>query len=335
MFIVDNYTVAVIFCFITLVCWGSWGNAQKFTGKAWRYELFYWDYVIGIFLFSLLLGFTLGSIGDRGRSFTDDLCQISIENYLNAFIGGAIFNLANILLSTSVSMSGLTVAFPLGVGIALVLGVFINYFNEPKGDFITLFAGVAAIVVAIVLNATAAKKRDNKSTESSNTKGIGIAVVAGLLMSLFYRFVAASMDLNNFEAPTPKMATPYSAFFIFATGILLSNVIINTWIMKHPFAGSPVSYQEYFHGKLRIHLIGILGGVIWGIGTAFSYIAAGKAGTAVSYALGQGAPMMAALWGIVVWKEFKGVTASVFSLLVGMFILFIIGLSLIVYAGGN
>ena len=151
MFIVDNYMLAVVLCFVTMLCWGSWANTQKLAGKTWRYELFYWDYVIGILLFSIFLGFTLGSMGDAGRSFLADLKQITSENYVSAFIGGVLFNLANILLSAAVSMAGLTVAFPLGVGIALVLGVFVNYFGEPKGDPMILFFGVALVMIAIIL----------------------------------------------------------------------------------------------------------------------------------------------------------------------------------------
>ena len=267
MFIVDSYSLAVIFCVVTMLCWGSWGNTQKLAGKTWRYELFYWDYVIGILAFSLLLGFTLGSTGDAGRGFVEDLKQISMENYASAFAGGVIFNLSNILLSASVSMAGLTVAFPLGVGIALVLGVFVNYFGEPKGDAVILFSGVALVVLAIIFNAIAAGKMNQKGS-STNKKGIIIAIIAGVLMSFFYRFVAAAMDLNNFESPTPTMATPYSAFFIFAIGIFISNFIINTIVMKKPFVGTPVSYKEYFQGKFSTHMVGVLGGAIWGLGTA-------------------------------------------------------------------
>lgn len=334
MFIVNSYSLAVVFCIVTMLCWGSWGNTQKLAGKVWRYELFYWDYVIGILLFSIVLGFTLGSVGDAGRSFVDDLKQISPENYCSAFIGGVIFNLSNILLSAAVSLAGLTVAFPLGVGIALVLGVIINYIGEPKGDAFILFLGVILIVLAIVLNAVAAGKM-NKKSGSTNKKGIWIAVAAGVLMAFFYRFVAAAMDLNNFESPTPSMATPYSAFFIFAVGIFISSFIINTIMMKKPVVGAPVTYKEYFRGSFGTHMVGVLGGVIWGLGTALSYIAAGKAGAAISYALGQGAPLIAALWGIFIWKEFKGSTKTVNILLALMFVLFILGLGAIIISGAN
>ena len=335
MFIVNSYWVAVLLCVVTMLCWGSWGNTQKLAGKSWRYEFFYWDYVLGILLFSLLLGFTAGSIGEQGRPFVEDLRQLDAGNFWSAFCGGIILNASNILLSAAVSLAGLAVAFPLGVGLALVLGVFINYFGAPKGDPVILFAGVFLVVVAIVCNGIAAGKMGNGTNNASTRKGIWLAAIAGILMSLFYRFVAAAMDLDNFEQPTAGMATPYTAFFIFSLGIFASNFLFNTWVMKKPFVGKPVTYRDYFAGTMRIHLVGVLGGIVWALGTALSYIAAGKAGAAISYALGQGAPMIAAFWGVFVWKEFKGGNRMVHLLLALMFILFISGLSLIVISGGN
>lgn len=334
MFIVHSYLLAVVFCFITMLCWGSWGNTQKLAGKTWRYELFYWDYVIGMVLFTLLLGFTMGSIGEQGRPFVEDLMQAKGSGILSVLIGGVIFNASNILLSASVSLAGLSVAFPLGVGLALVLGVIINYIGAPKGDPMLLFLGVALIVVAIICNGIASG-RMNKGGEknTSNRKGIILSMVAGVLMSFFYRFVAAAMDLNNFEQPTAGMLTPYSAIFVFSIGVLLSNFVFNTLVMRHPFVGEPVSYSEYFKGSFSTHLVGMLGGCIWCLGTAFSYIAAGKAGAAISYALGQGAPMIAAIWGVFIWKEFKGADRKTGYLLALMFALFIIGLGIIVVAG--
>ncbi|MBR5334337.1 MAG: multidrug DMT transporter permease [Alistipes sp.] len=336
MFIIQSYLLAVVFCFITMLCWGSWGNTQKLAGKTWRYELFYWDYVIGMVLFTLLLGFTMGSIGDQGRPFVEDLMQASGANILSVIIGGVIFNASNILLSASVSLAGLSVAFPLGVGLALVLGVIINYMGAPKGDPVLLFLGVALIVIAIICNGVASGRMSKSGEQSnSNRKGIILSMVAGVLMSLFYRFVAKAMDLDNFEQPTPGMLTPYSAIFVFSIGVLLSNFVFNTLVMRRPFVGEPVAYKEYFKGSLSTHLVGILGGCIWCLGTAFSYIAAGKAGAAISYALGQGAPMIAAIWGVFIWKEFKGSDKKTNLLLGVMFLFFIAGLAMIVVSGGN
>ncbi|MBQ8047823.1 MAG: multidrug DMT transporter permease [Prevotella sp.] len=334
MFIVNSYFLAVVLCVVTMLCWGSWGNTQKLAAKNWRYELFYWDYVIGIVLFSLLMGFTLGSHGSEGRGFVADLQQLAPAAFLSALLGGVIFNASNILLSTSVSLAGMSVAFPIGVGLALVLGVFNTYFFAPKGDPVTLFAGVALVVLAIIFNGMAAAKAQ-KSDDSHKKKGIVIAIIAGILMSLFYRFVAAAMDLSDFAHPAEGKATPYTAFFIFALGIFVSNFVFNTYVMRRPFVGEPVSYSTYFKGSLSTHCVGVLGGFVWGLGTLLSYICAGKAGAAVSYALGQGAPMIAAAWGVFIWKEFKGGGREVNRLLTLMFILFIAGLSLIVISGGS
>ena len=170
MYIVENYGLAVALCWVTMLCWGSWGNTQKLAAKTWRYELFYWDYVVGILLFSLIWGFTLGSTGEAGRGFVDDLLQVDISNLVSAFLGGVIFNASNILLSSSMSLAGMSVAFPVGVGLALVLGVFINYFSAPQGDATVLFSGVFLIVLAIIFNGIASGKVAKGGTDQAMRK---------------------------------------------------------------------------------------------------------------------------------------------------------------------
>ena len=332
MFIVNSYLLAVVFCFITMLCWGSWANSQKLAAKSWRYELFYWDYVIGMVLFALLIAFTMGSCGTEGRPFLEDVAQANGKALGSIIIGGVIFNASNILLSASTSIAGLAVAFPLGVGISLVLGTIINYIGAPAGNPVLLFIGVALIVVAIICNGVASGKISSEKKAGAN-KGIILAAVAGTLMAFFYRFVAASMDLENFAAPAVGKVTPYTAIVIFSLGVLLSNFLFNTLVMKKPFVGEPVTYKEYFKGNFKTHLVGILGGSIWCLGTAFSYIASGKAGAAISYALGQGAPLIAAIWGVFIWKEFKGANKQVYGLLGVMFVLFVAGLGFIIAAG--
>lgn len=333
MFIVNSYALAVIFCFVTMLCWGSWGNTQKLASKSWRYELFYWDYVIGMLVFALLIAFTMGSLGSEGRHFTEDIAQADLKNVGSILLGGVIFNASNILLSASTSIAGLAVAFPLGVGLSLVLGTVVNYIGAPKGDPLWLFLGVALIVVAVVCNGVASSKVSRSDENGNARKGILLAVAAGILMAFFYRFVAAAMDLDNFAAPAPGKVTPYTAIVIFSIGVLASNFLFNTLVMKRPFVGEPVSYSEYFKGSAKTHLVGMLGGAIWCLGTAFSYIASGKAGAAISYALGQGAPMVAAIWGVFIWKEFKGAGKSTYGLLALMFAFFIGGLACIIISG--
>ncbi len=331
MFIPQSYSLAIILCIVTMLCWGSWGNTQKLSGKSWRFELFYWDYVLGILLFSLLLGFTLGSSGSAGRGFIEDINQASSHNILNAMLGGVIFNASNILLVAAMAIAGMAVAFPVGVGIALALGVIINYIAVPKGNPILLFAGVALVVAAIIIDAIAYKKH-SASMQKVSKKGILLSVSAGVLMALFYRFVASSMA-SSFENPEAGKLTPYSAIFFFAIGVLISNFIFNTFIMIKPFDGKPLSIRDYLKGSFRVHLTGVLGGVIWNIGMSMSIIASGKAGFAISYGLGQGATLIAALWGVFIWKEFKGAGKTVNNLVFLMFLAYLGGLALLVYAG--
>lgn len=332
MFIVNSYSLAVLFCFITMICWGSWANTQKLAAKNWRFELFYWDYVLGIVILSLISAFTLGSIGNEGRSFLSDIKQADAINIGSAFLGGIVFNAANILLSAAIAIAGMAVAFPIGIGLALILGVLINYFGATKGDPLFLFLGVILITIAIILNALAYKRNSNSKNKVSS-KGILISLAAGLLMSFFYRFIASSMDLDNFSNPEVGKMTPYTAMFIFSIGILISNFFFNTIIMRRPFEGTPVSYENYFKGSSSTHLVGVFGGIIWGIGNSLNLIAAEKAGPAISYGLGQGATLVAAFWGVFIWKEFAGGEKKVQQLLSFMFLLFLTGLTLIILAG--
>jgi glucose uptake protein len=274
----------------------------------------------------------MDSFGAEGRSFVSDLTQAECGNIGSAFLGGVIFNAANILLSTAIALAGLSVAFPVGIGLALVLGVIINYLGSAQGNPLFLFAGVALVTIAIVLNALAYNKMARKAQKVSH-KGIVISLAAGILMSFFYRFIAVSMDLENFVSPAAGKMTPYTAMFIFACGIFVSNFIFNTLVMKKPFEGEPVAYSEYFKGRFRIHLVGVLGGLIWGLGNSFNLIAAGKAGAAISYGLGQGATLISALWGVFIWREFKEAPKGTSGYLYAMFLLFLIGIGLIIAAG--
>jgi glucose uptake protein len=328
MFIVHDYSLAVFFCVITMICWGSWANTQKLSATTWRFELFYWDYVIGIVLFSLFLALTLGSIGDQGRAFISDLQQADRSSLLSAFMGGVIFNAANILLVAAIAIAGMSVAFPVGIGLALVIGVIVNYVRVPVGNVYLLFGGVAFILLAMILNSGAYRKM-MASSKGVSTKGLLLSIVSGAMMGLFYKYVAASM-FENFTVPETGKLSPYSAVFIFAIGIFASNFIFNSLLMRFPFEGTPVSYGDYFSGSFRNHMTGVLGGSIWCLGMSFNIIASGKAGPAISYGLGQGATVVAALWGIYVWKEFAKAPTGTNTILKIMLACFATGLALII-----
>jgi glucose uptake protein len=329
MFIIESYSSAVIFCFITMLCWGSWANTQKLNSNNWRFELFYWDYVWGIVLFTFLLGISLGSTGDYGRSFFSDLQQASSENLKSAFLGGVIFNAANILLSAAIAIAGMSVAFPVGIGLALVIGVIVNYLDAPVGNATMLFTGVACIVAAIVLNAHAF--RQQSSAQKTSAKGLILSVISGSMMGLFYKYVANSMA-TDFMDPAIYKLTPYSALFIFSIGILASNFIFNSLLMRIPIAGEPLKVSDYFKGTSKNHFVGILGGSIWCLGMSLSILASEIAGPAISYGLGQGATVVAAIWGIYVWKEFKSASPAIHRLLQFMLALYVIGLFIIILA---
>ena len=331
MFIVNSYSLAVIFCVITMLCWGSWANTMNLKPKSWPNPLFYWDYCLGIVLFTLLLGLTMGSFGQEGRGFFQDLAQANGRSLGSAFIGGIVFNLSNLLWVAAAAVAGMSVAFPIAVGLALVIGVVVNYIAESKGDPVILFTGVGLVVLAIVINAIAYRTIPGKQ-KGDVRKGIILAILAGVIMGFFYRFVAAATSMN-FSNPESGMLTPYSAVFIFSIGCYLSGFIWNTYFMYKPVEGNPSTYRQYLKsGSAKTHLVGILGGAIWAIGLSFSIIAAEQAGPAISYGLGQGATMIGAAWGVFVWKEFKEAPKSTNWMLFVMFVAFIVGLILITLA---
>ena len=332
MVLVESYPVAMAMCVVTMLCWGSWANTQKLASKEWRFQLFYWDYALGVLLLALVLAFTLGSSGGLGRSFIPDLQQADLKWLGSAFLGGVIFNLSNILLVAAIDIAGLAVAFPVGVGLALVLGVVTTYLAKPEGNVPMLAAGVACVMLAIVLDALAYKKLASTG-QRTPVKGMVISVAAGLLMGWFYSFVAQAM--GHIDPATHVMEagklSPYSAIVLFSAGLLASNFLWNSIMMVKPFTGAPVPFGDYFtKGNLRLHAIGILGGIIWNLGMGFSIIASTAAGPALSYGLGQGATLVGACWGVFVWKEFKGAPAGTGKLLAAMFLFYLIGLGVLI-----
>jgi len=331
MLIIESYPLAIIMTVITMLCWGSWANTQKLASQKWPFQLFYWDYSIGMVLLTIIFAFTMGSTGDQGRDFLTDLQQADSGALTTAFMGGVVFNASNILLVIAIDIAGLAVAFPLGVGLALVLGVGVSYVTNPSGDPVMIFAGVTLVVIAMVLNATAYKRMPAKGKKNVN-KGIIISIISGLLMGVFYPIVIDSMA-GNFATPEVGKLTPYTALVLFSIGVLISNFLFNTIVMYKPLSGEKTSYKEYLSlGTPKLHIIGILGGIIWGIGMSFNIIASGAAGPAISYGLGQGATLVAALWGVFVWKEFKGAPKGTNTIIAFMFIAFVVGLGLIILA---
>jgi len=336
MIVVHCYTLAVLFCVITMTCWGSWANTQKLAARNWRFELFYWDFVTGLILFSLIAALTLGSLGDSGRAFIPDLKQADFGSVAFAFLGGAVWNLGNLLLVAAIAVAGMSIGFPIGGGIAWVLGILFNYVlvllasGQPQGNPVVLFAGVAVIVAAILLSMMAYGRLAH-AAKKPTVKGILLSVGAGLLIAFFYGLVVKAVDPAYVAGGTGKLA-PLSAAFFFSLGAFVTTFIFNPIFMRFPVEGARVRMSEYWKGDLRTHLTGILGGVIWSLGITVSFMAVGAAGPAVSYALSNAAPVVAMLWGVLVWKEFAQAPQGTSRLIVLMFACYLVGLALITYS---
>jgi glucose uptake protein len=325
MFIPQVYLVALAMMILSMLCWGSWANTQKLC-KGWRFELYYWDYLWGILLIALLMGFTLGRTDPLSPdSFILNLTSADGRHLLLAFAGGIVFNIANILLVAAIAIAGLAVAFPIGIGLALVIGSVLNYIITPKGNPVLLFGGIALVCVAIVLDALAYRKISLDLKVSR--KGILLSLLCGVGIGLFYPFVAKALTGKNHLGP-------YTVAFVFALGVLVSTFPVNYIFMRRPVTGPPVSIGEYFRGPRRFHLWGVLGGLIWGVGTISNFVAsyAQMVGPAASYALGQGATMISAIWGVFVWREFAGAPSSARRLLALMFVFFVLGLAAVAVA---
>ena len=297
MFTPHSLNVALLMMITSAICWGSWANTYKGV-KNYRFELFYWDYAIGILLISLIFAFTLGSTGNDADSFLNNVHSADTNNIVSTMVGGAIFNLANLLLVAAIDMAGLAIAFPVSIGIALEVGVISSYAIQPKGNAALLAAGVVCAFIAVVLDGKAYGSLV-LAGGSVSKKSIVTCVVSGVLMGLWAPFVARAMTNGN-------TLGPYSIAVFLTLGALLSCLIWNVYFMKRPLAGEPVSFAGYFSGPISGHALGLLGGFIWGTGMVFNLVAAKFTSVAIAYSIGQSAPMVAALWGVLVWKEFDG-----------------------------
>ncbi len=327
MTLIQNYLPAVIFLIFSMICWGSWANMQKMTAKTWRFEFFYFDFVWGLLLTTVVAAFTLGSFGPDGRPFLEDLAQANTQSILYAVAGGVVWNLGTLLLTAAMAIAGMSVGFPIGGGLAWVLGILINFLIAgPQGNNVTfLFIGVLLISAAIYFSMLAYKKLlQGKAT----SKGVLISLAAGVTIAFFYGLVVKSLDPLYVAGGTGNL-TPFTGVFYFTIGAVLSTPIFNGYVMRHPLEGGKLSIKTYQQGNLKTHLIGMLGGVIWMSGMVVSFMAIPKAGPTISYALTNGAPVVAMFWGVFVWKEFKKAPKGTNKLLTAMFLLFIAGLVLI------
>jgi len=329
MLLPHAYHAALLLMILSMCCWGSWANTLKLCPN-YRFQLFYWDYTMGMVLGALVLGLTAGSHGSSGLSLIPDMVQTAPILIFYAALGGAIFNVANLLLVAAIDVAGLAVAFPVGIGLALVIGAISNYVITPVGNPLLLFGGVALVAVAILLDAAAYRKRET-TAKAATTRGILLSLVAGVLMGCFYPFVARA--LNGVHGETAP--GPYAVSVFFMLGLLISTFPANWLLMIKPLDGKPrVNGRDYWPAPLGWHLAGVAGGAIWCVGGVANFVASGAhlVGPAVSYTIGQGATMVSACWGVFVWREFAGAPRAAKTLLIFMFIFFLVGLGAVAIA---
>jgi glucose uptake protein len=330
MILIHNYVLAVFCLIFCMVCWGSWANTQKMAAKNWRFELFYWDFVWGLLITAIVAAFTFGSFGPEGRTFMQDIAQAGSSSIMYALLGGIVWNLGTLLLVAAMAVAGMSVGFPIGGGLAWILGIIFNFIlvvldkGAPEGNVTLLFVGVAFIIAAIYFSMLS-YKRLVKGQAQTSKKGILLSLAAGITITFFYGLVVKSLD-NSFVAGGSGTLTPFTGVFFFTIGAVISTPVFNLFVMRYPVQGERVYMKEYFKGSVFTHLTGILGGIIWMSGMVISFMAAGTTNPAISYALSNAAPVVAMLWGIFVWKEFKGAPKGTNGLLIAMFTLFLTGL---------
>jgi glucose uptake protein len=317
-------------CILAMICWGSWQNTQVLTGRGWRFELFYWDYAFGILLMSIVAALTIGSMGEAGRSFEEDLAQAKPAHIGLAMLAGAIWNLGTLSLVAAISLAGMAIAFTFGGGLAWVLGIWVQYADRPEGDPLLLGLGSATIVAAILLSLSA-YRRISEQRKQGRAKGVVLSIMVGVMIAVYYLFMQRSIDTEFTPAQAGKL-TNYTAVVFFSVGVFLSTFIYNSFFMRRPVEGRPLELGDYFAGSARQHLWGLIGGMIWCCGNVFTFMAVKAAGPAISYGLSLAAPVVAAIWGVFVWKEFRGAPPGTSSILAAMFFFYLLSLVLITAA---
>lgn len=357
MLLPTTYTITIALIFLSILCWGFW--ASTFKKSLWRFELYYIDFSLGTVLAALLAAFTVGSMGSD-ISVEDTFLLVGKKQILLAFGAGCLFNLANMLIVAGVEMAGMSVAFPVGIGLALIVGAIWNYFAQQAGSAAMVFGGVALVLISVILSAVAHGKmqairkraaaalaaemqppeedpklaasnaRRKKAAEEAGPgayRGVWLAIAGGMLLGTFYPVMMMSTEGEL------GISNPFAVTLIFSIGILLSTFIYNLYFMNLPVKGLPISFFAYFTGSMGQHAMGLLGGMIWMIGACANFSAGAAQGEAklgawVSYAFGQGAVLVSLICGMMIWKEFSGADGGTKRLLGILSLLFLIGLGL-------
>jgi glucose uptake protein len=318
MYTPDSFAASLVLMILSMLCWGSWANTFTLCRGKYRFELFYWDYVAGVMLGVLGLSALLAPASAVFHG------GMAAGNVAWAVLAGIVFNLGNVLLVAAISLAGLSVAFPICIGLALLIGVGVGWYIAPAVPLGPLVAGSALILAAMVMDAVAYRAIAGKAV--SSTRGVLIAVLGGVFMGSFPPCLQKAMVGSS-------ALDPYAAVVLLGVGIVLCAVATNYAFMRWPIAGGPpVTMGQYVTASLKCHALGLLGGTIWAAGSVLNFIAGDKVSVAISYAFGTGATLVAVLWGVLVWHEFRGAPPRSRLWLVGMFASFLAGIAVIAWA---
>ena len=358
MILPESYFVALFVAIVAAICWGSWANTYKLAGRQ-RFELFYWDYALGVFVAATLAAFTFGSLGfnvaggGAGFAFVDDLMlHASKHSWAYGLVAGAVFNLGAILLVGAMSLAGMSLAFPVGLGLAAVVAILLALIDRTHVNAVLLLSTLVLILAAVALDVFAyravAQRRSQEAIKTGRTKstkvtvswkGIVLALVGGPLIGLCFPLIDRS------RTPDTGMG-PYAAAFMFGAGVLASTFVYNLFLMNLPVRGEPIEVLQYLRQPKRSHLLPLLGGMVWAAGTVSLFVAS----SAVAATAAQGADplpllgpnasilvvlaaaLLSGLWGLLVWKELKDAPERARSLTALALVLLLAGLALFLVA---
>jgi glucose uptake protein len=339
---------SLLLLFLTLFCWGSWANTQKLVFK-WRFELYYYDFAVGAAIAILIAVYTLGSANPQELTVSDNMMIAGYRKMAYAIATGLVVNLANIMLVAAISLSGMAVAFPTTFGVGLIVMSISNLLgNQASNNVALLFGGVVLLLTAVLADIFAYRSYlDFLATQSKSGPvlnpgtrlpvrppnaylGIILSAVGGIAWGFFFPLIDMSRSGENGVGP-------YGQAGLIGAGIFFSTLLYVPFFVNFPVQGEAVQVRSYFKGAKRQHFWGIFGGIIWGIGLVAVLVEGAaptpvKTGPVLSSALIYGAPILATLWGLLVWHEFKGAPQSVKMLQLGMIVLFLAGMLLIALA---
>jgi glucose uptake protein len=343
-----TYVAGALLLILSMLCWGSWANTQKLAGR-WRFELYSYDLSVGVAVAAAIAAYTFGSFNSSELTFQDNFLIVGYRKMAYCAGAGMVFNLANMLLLGAMSIAGLAVSFPVSFGVAVIVSAVWNFALNPQGNAILVLGGAVLVAAAIVVNVFAYITHvDLQAEESKKTalqidprarpskpkvqppgpaRAVTLSVISGILMGIFSPLMEMGREGENGVGP-------YGMALLFAAGLMVSTFLYTPFFLNFPVAGAPIQFLDYFKGKARQHLLGLLGGGLLALGAAAGFVGAAtpasvKIGPAFSYTAVHAGAVVAALWGLLAWREFKGANERIRMLLAVMLVLYLVGMGMV------